>query len=134
MPRVFTYRGLKAEELQKLSMDEFVQLLPSRQRRSLTRGFTDSQRTLVNRIRKAKRMSEKGKKIHVRTHCRDMIVLPEMFDLTIEIHDGRLFKPVKILPEHIGLYFGELAITNKKVVHGNPGIGATRSSQFVPLK
>ncbi|MHA1712970.1 MAG: 30S ribosomal protein S19 [Candidatus Ranarchaeia archaeon] len=134
MPRVFTYRGHKLDELQKLSMDEFVQLLPSRKRRSLTRGFTDSQRTLITRIRKAKRMSEKGKRIRLRTHCRDMIVLPEMVGLTIEIHNGRIFHPVKIAAEHIGHYFGELAITNKRVVHGNPGIGATRSSQFVPLK
>jgi small subunit ribosomal protein S19 len=34
----------------------------------------------------------------------------------------------------IGHYLGEFAITNKPVKHGTPGIGASRSSMYVPLK
>ncbi|MEM2576477.1 MAG: ribosomal protein S19 family protein, partial [Candidatus Bathyarchaeia archaeon] len=44
------------------------------------------------------------------------------------------FVPVEIKPEMIGHYLGEFAITNKRVVHGAPGIGASRSSMYVPLK
>ncbi|MEM3151636.1 MAG: ribosomal protein S19 family protein, partial [Candidatus Bathyarchaeia archaeon] len=70
----------------------------------------------------------------IKTHCRDMIILPEMVGLTILVHNGKEFVPVEIKPEMIGHYLGEFAITNKRVVHGAPGIGASRSSMYVPLK
>ncbi|MHA1719359.1 MAG: ribosomal protein S19 family protein [Promethearchaeota archaeon] len=44
------------------------------------------------------------------------------------------FIKVKITPDHIGKYLGEHSLTCKKVYHSNPGVGATRSNQFVPLK
>jgi small subunit ribosomal protein S19 len=78
-------------------------------------------------------MSE-GKNVKIRTHCRDMIILPEMVGLTIHVHNGKDFVPVEITTEMIGHYLGEFAITNKKVVHGAPGLRATRSSMYVPLK
>lgn len=37
-------------------------------------------------------------------------------------------------PEMIGHYLGEFAISYKPVAHGRPGIGATNSSRFIPLK
>lgn len=37
-------------------------------------------------------------------------------------------------PEMVGHYLGEFAITYKPVKHGRPGIGATHSSRFIPLK
>jgi small subunit ribosomal protein S15e len=37
-------------------------------------------------------------------------------------------------PEMIGHYLGEFAISYKPVTHGRPGIGATNSSRFIPLK
>ena len=54
--------------------------------------------------------------------------------LTVLIHNGKEFTPVEISAEMIGHYIGELAITNKPVKHGTPGIGASRSSMYVPLK
>jgi small subunit ribosomal protein S19 len=117
-----------------MPMDEFIKLLPSRQRRSLLRGLTPEQRALFERIRRVKTSSSKGKKIIIRTHCRDMIILPEMVGMTISVHNGKEFTPVEILPEMIGRYLGEFAITCGKVTHGAPGLKATRSSMFVPLK
>jgi len=76
----------------------------------------------------------KGQTITIKTHARDMVVLPEMVGLTIHVHNGKEFVPVKIEPEMIGHYLGEFAITNKPVKHGTPGIGASRSSMYVPLK
>lgn len=134
MPRVFTYRGYTLEQLLKMPMDQFIQLLPSRQRRSLKRGLTVEQRKLLERIREAKKLMEKGVKVTIRTHCRDMIILPEMVGLTIHVHNGKDFVPVNITPEMIGHYLGEFAITNKRVIHGAPGLRATRSSMYVPLK
>ncbi|MEM0057560.1 MAG: 30S ribosomal protein S19 [Candidatus Bathyarchaeia archaeon] len=134
MPREFTYRGFTLEQLQSMSMDEFIMLLPARQRRSLQRGLSPEQRTLLEKIRKAKEAMRKGQTITIKTHARDMVVLPEMVGLTIHVHNGKEFVPVKIEPEMIGHYLGEFAITNKPVKHGTPGIGASRSSMYVPLK
>ncbi|RLI09701.1 30S ribosomal protein S19 [Candidatus Bathyarchaeota archaeon] len=134
MPKEFRYRGYTLEELQKMPMDEFIKLLPARQRRSLLRGLTEAQRILLEKIRKAKRAMKEGKKVVIRTQVRDMIILPEMVGLTIYVHNGREFVPVEIRPEMIGHYLGEFAITCKPVKHGAPGIGASRSSMYVPLK
>ncbi|MGD2066837.1 MAG: 30S ribosomal protein S19 [Candidatus Bathyarchaeota archaeon] len=130
----FNYRGHSIEELQGMSMDEFIKLLPSRQRRSLQRGLNPGQRTLLENIRIAKKNRKEGEKASTKTHARDMIVLPEMVDATILVHNGKEFIPVDIVPEMIGCYLGEFAITNKPVRHGSPGIGASRSSMYVPLK
>jgi small subunit ribosomal protein S19 len=130
----FNYRGHSIEELQGMSMDEFIKLLPSRQRRSLQRGLNSTQRTLLENIRTAKNNQKEGEKASVKTHARDMIVLPEMVGATILVHSGKEFTPVDIMPEMIGSYLGEFAITNKPVRHGSPGIGASRSSMYVPLK
>jgi len=134
MPREFTYRGYTSTELQQMSMDEFIRLLPSRQRRSLLKGLTNDQRILLEEIKKAKRVMEKGKKIPIKTHCRDMIILPEMVGLTLLVHNGKEFSSVEIKPEMIGHYLGEFSSSIKKVLHGTPGIGASRSSMYVPLK
>lgn len=134
MPREFTYRGYTLEELQKMPMDDFIKLLPSRQRRSLIRGLPPRHKKLLEKIRRARRALKKGKKVVVRTHNRDIVVLPEMVGLTIAVYNGKEFISVEIKPEMIGHYLGEFSITCKKVTHGAPGIGATRSSMYVPLK
>jgi len=134
MPREFTYRGYNLEQLRDLSMDEFINLLPSRQRRSLHRGLTPEQRTLLEKIRETKEAVRKGGNMIIKTHIRSMIVIPEMVGLTLLVHNGKEFVAVEIKPEMIGHYLGEFAITNKPVKHGTPGIGASRSSMYVPLK
>jgi len=134
MPREFTYRGYTLNQLQGMSMDEFIDLLPSRQRRSLHRGLTAEQRILLEKIRKAKEALRKGSSKAVKTHVRDIIILPEMVGITLLVHNGKDFISVEIKPEMIGHYLGEFAITNKPVKHGTPGIGASRSSMYVPLK
>ncbi len=116
-----------------MSMDEFIRILPARQRRSLTRGLTADQRILMELVRNYRR--NKGKDVKsIKTHCRDMVILPEMVGLTLLIHSGKEFTSLEIKPEMVGHYTGEFIITNKKVVHGTPGIGASRSSMYVPLK
>jgi len=134
MPKEFRYRGYTIDDLQALSMDEFIRLLPSRQRRSLQRGLNQEQRILLESVRKAKEASKQGQKTVVKTHARDMVILPEMVGVTVLIHNGKEFNAVEITPEMIGHYIGEFAITNKPVKHGTPGIGASRSSMYVPLK
>ena len=132
--RKFLYRGKTLEELKKMSMKQFIALLPSRQRRSLVRGMPRRQKKLLKKLKKAQKAMKDGREVLVRTHNRDMVIFPEFIGLKIGVHNGLEFIPVEITPEHVGHYLGEYSPTCKKVSHGNPGVGATRSSQFVPLK
>jgi small subunit ribosomal protein S19 len=134
MPRKFTYRGFSIEELQQMSMDDFIRVLPSRQRRSLLRGLPNEQRIFIEKVRKVKRELQNNEKKVVKTHHRDIVILPEMVGMTILVHNGKAFLPVEITPQKIGHYLGEYVITNQKVIHGTPGIGASKSSMYVPLK
>ena len=134
MPKEFSYRGHNLNSLTGMSMDEFINLLPSRQRRSLQRGLTAEQRILLEKLREAKEAQKQGKEVNLKTHVRDLIVLPEMVGVKIQIHNGKEFVAVEMKPEMIGHYLGEFAVTNKPVRHGTPGIGASRSSMYVPLK
>lgn len=129
MVREFKYRGHSLEELQAMPLDNLLSILPARQRRSLTRGITDEKRKLIEEIKNAK-----DAKNPIKTHLRDFIILPYMVGLTIHIHNGKDFMPVEIKPSMIGHYLGEYAMTNKRVVHGAPGVGSSRSSLYVPLK
>jgi small subunit ribosomal protein S19 len=126
MVKIFTYRGKTLEELQAMSMDVFVKLLPARQRRSLKRGMTVQQKRLLERIR----TKEKA----VKTHVRSLIILPEMVDKRVLVHNGKEWVAVDIKPEMIGYRLGEFALTRKTVRHSSPGVGATKSSKFMPLK
>lgn len=70
----------------------------------------------------------------VRTHLRNMIIVPEMIGSIIGVYNGKTFNQVEIKPEMIGHYLAEFSISYKPVKHGRPGIGATHSSRFIPLK
>ncbi len=122
----FTFKGKTVEELKKLSLTELAQLLPSRQRRTIKRGFTEQQKILLEKVRS----NEKN----IETHCRDIIVLPEMIGLKIKTHQGREFVPIIIEPEMVGHRLGEFVLTRKRVAHSAPGIGATRSSASMSVK
>jgi small subunit ribosomal protein S19 len=129
MPRrreEFTYRGYKIDELKAMGMSELLPLMPARARRKINRGLNRSEETLLAKIR--------GGDEKVRTHVRDMIVMPEMIGKIIEIYNGKEFLKVEFQPESIFHYLGEFALTRHKVTHGSAGIGATRGSKYVPLK
>lgn len=122
----FTFRGKTLDELKKMSINELAQLLTARQRRTLGRGFTEQQKTLLKKI--------KSNTKNIETHCRDMVILPDMVGMVIKVHYGKEFIPVNIEPEMIGHCLGEFALTRKKVAHSAPGIGATRSSASLSVK
>jgi small subunit ribosomal protein S19 len=122
----FTYRGNSVADLKKMDLNQLAALFPSRQRRKIKRGFTEEEQKIMEAVKAG------DKKI--RTHIRDMIILPDMIGVTFEIHTGKEWKPVDVMPEMIGHYIGEFALTRKPVNHGSAGIGATRGSKYVPLK
>ena len=127
----YTYRGKSLKELQEMDMQELAKLLPARTRRSLNRGFTEPQKKLLARIQKFK--DGKTKK-PIKTHCRNMIIIPEMVNLTIHIHKGKGFEQILIQPEMVGHYLGEFALTRQRIAHSAPGIGATKSSAAASVK
>ena len=131
MVKKFEYRGKPMSELEGISLDSLFQILNSRQRRSLTRGITDGKRKLIDEIKAAKAGTNKNP---IKTHLRELIILPQMVGATVNVFSGKEFQPVNIVPEMIGHYLGEYVITNKRVQHGAPGVGASRSSLYVPLK
>ena len=131
MVKEFLYRGVPKEELENMSLEKLFQLFNARQRRSLTRGITDGKRKLIEEMKDAKA----GKITNpIKTHVRDLIILPYMVDVTVNVFSGKEFVPVTIKTEMIGHYLGEYVITNRRVSHGAPGVGASRSSLYVPLK
>ena len=122
----FTYRGKSLKELKELSLNEFAELLPSRQRRTVKRGFTEQQQILLKNIR--------ANQQNIETHCRDMIVIPEMVGKMIKIHNGKSFVAVALEEEMLGHCLGEFALTRSRVEHSAPGIGATKSSAALSVK
>lgn len=131
MVKEFDYRGIPLDQLQNMSLEKLFEIFPARARRSLTRGITDGKRKLIEEIK----LEKAGKaKNPIKTHIRDLIVLPYMVGITINVFSGKEFVPVTITPQMIGHFVGEYVRTNKRVVHGAPGVGASRSSLYVPLK
>ena len=123
----FKYRGHTLEELKSMSLDELKKVLPARARRTLNRGLNKEEKRLLDKIQ--------NKDLDVyKTHRREMIILPQFVGETIAIHNGKEFESVKIEPDMIGHYLGEFTMTRKKVEHSGPGVGATRSSKYIPLK
>merc|ERR1711922_134155 len=124
--RKYTYRGVDLD-----------QLLACRARRHFNRGIKRREENFLKRLRKAKKAmtGEVGEKpAMVKTHLRDVVVVPEMVGSVIGIYNGKVFNQIEVKPEMINHYIGEFSMTYKPVRHGRPGIGATHSSRFIPLK
>jgi small subunit ribosomal protein S19 len=128
----FTYRGHTLEELAEMDLDEVSELLPARARRTIDRGLDTEQRKLLEQARAAG--EEETANDPIRTHLRDMPIVPEFVGLTFAVYTGQSFERVEVEPEMIGHSLGEFQLTRTSVEHGQAGIGATRSSKFVPLK
>jgi len=126
MARETTWMGKSEEDVKKLDMKEFLKLVPSRTRRSLKRGFTDQQKILIKRI--------DANAPNIKTHCRDMIIIPSMVGKTLKVYSGKEFLPVMITNEMLGHYLGEFVMTRKSVTHSAAGIGATRSSKAISAR
>ncbi|RCH92057.1 ribosomal protein S15, partial [Rhizopus stolonifer] len=105
----------------------FMELVHCRARRRFQRGLKRKPMGLIKKLRAAKKSASV-------THLRNMIIVPEMIGSVVGIYNGKVFNQVEIKPEMTGHYLGEFSITYKPVKHGRPGIGATHSSKFVPLK
>ncbi len=117
------YKGKLLDYLQGLSIREFAQYTSSRNRRTILRNFDKIEKFVNNSEEKNKRKKK------IRTHLRDMIVVPRLVGLTIAVYGGKTFQEVPITLEMLGHRLGEFAITTQKVNHSAAGIGATKGSR-----
>jgi len=124
----FTYRGKTIEELKKLDVREFAKYLRSREKRNVLRQFQKIE-MFVERAKK----KIKNKK-PVRTHQRDLVVVPEMVGMRIQIYNGRAFISADIVGEMLGHKFGEFALTRTRVKHSKAGVGATKGTKHKSKK
>ncbi|OIR57435.1 MAG: 40S ribosomal protein S15 [Amphiamblys sp. WSBS2006] len=133
--RTFTYRGIPEGDLTQLSHEELAKILPSNARRRITRGLSASEIEMHAAVKKSlaeKIEGEKPETVLTRERC--ALILPEMFGGVVGVYNGKGYIQVEIKPEMIGTTLGEYSLTYKQVTHGKPGVGATSSSKFVPLK
>ncbi|VFQ61612.1 unnamed protein product [Cuscuta campestris] len=131
----FSFRGIDLDALLDMPTDQLVKLFSACARRRLGRGLTRKPLALIKKLRKAKLEAPAGEKPElVKTHLRNMIIVPEMIGSVIGVYNGKTFNQIEVKPEMIGHYLAEFSISYKPVKHGRPGIGATHSSRFIPLK
>lgn len=121
----FNYMGKTTEELKKMDLDDFAELLKSGERRKIRRGLRRNEKKLLEDLKN---------KDYVKTHLRDMIIIPQMIGKKIGIHNGKEFVTVVITPEMLGHRLGDFALTRKQIKHSAPGVGATKTSKYIPLK
>tara|TARA_Y100000310_G_C20650568_1_gene799187 strand:+ start:197 stop:577 length:381 start_codon:yes stop_codon:yes gene_type:complete len=126
MAKIFTWQGKTEQEIQTMDLKEFMKLIPSRQRRTLKRGFSEQQKKLLNQVE----IDNKN----IKTHCRNMIIVPAMLGKLIKVHNGKDYLPITITVEMLGHYLGEFAHTRKMVSHSSAGVGATRSSKAISAR
>jgi len=130
MAKEILYRGKKLEELQQVQYSELANLLKARARRALLRGLTEQQKKLLVKVK----ATQLGKGKPIKTHCRDMIILPEMVGHMFHVYSGQKFTPIVPTIEMIGRYLGEFVQTRKEVSHKAPGVGATRGTKHASVK
>lgn len=126
MAKILTYKGKTSEELQNMSLSEFIEITGAPARRSLKRGLTEQQKIFLKRLKESKKP--------LKTHCRDLVIIPEMLGRKILIYNGKDWNPVEINIEMLGKRLGEFSLTRKKITHSAPGIGATRSSKHLSVR
>jgi small subunit ribosomal protein S19 len=121
--KTFLYRGKTLEELKALDVREFAKYLKSKPRRNALRQFQEIEE-FVSRVKKK---VEKNKPI--RTHNRNLIIVPQLVGVKLQIYNGHEFFPVEIMKEMMGHRLGEFSPTRNKVKHGGAGVGSTKGSK-----
>ncbi len=125
----YKFRGKSIDELKKMPNEELVKIANADFRRAMKRGFSPEEKAFLENMKK-----KAAKSKTIKTHMREMFILPDFVGLTIHVHNGKEFVPIEIKPSMVFHRLGEFALTTKQVKHGSPGMKATRSSGFVPIK
>ncbi|MFH1750540.1 MAG: ribosomal protein S19 family protein [Candidatus Micrarchaeota archaeon] len=127
MAKKFTFKGMEMEEVRKMPLEQFMKLIPTKIRRSMKR-MALKMRKFIDKLRHS------DPKKPMKTHLREMVIVPEMLDRRFQIYNGKEWIDIMIIPQMLGRRLGEYSIPIKMVKHSGPGIGATRGSKSVELK
>lgn len=119
----FKFKGMNLEELKKFDVREFAKFVPSGNRRTILRNF----QKIEDFITLAKTKENKNKRI--KTHIRDLVIVPQMVGMKLNIYNGKEFIPVEVTGEMLGHKFGEFAPTRNRVKHSKAGVGATKGTK-----
>ena len=131
------YKGLKEEEITKMSLEEFANLCKARPRRAILRALSGENikfMQLIEKVRILKKKNHSKIKKGIKTHVRDAVIIPEWLGLKFLVHNGKEWKPVEITLEKLGHRLGEFSHTTIFTKHSGPGVGATRGSKFISVK
>ena len=123
LKKQFLFRGKTLEELKKLDVREFAKYVKSDRRRYILKQFHEIE-DFINRARK-----KIGRSKAIRTHKRDLIIVPEMVGMKLQIYNGKTFIPIEVTSEMLGHRFGEFSPTRGRIKHGKAGMGATKGSK-----
>ena len=119
----FTFRGKTIEELKKLDVREFSKYLNSKTKRFVLRQFQEIEKF----VKRANKKAAKNKPI--KTHKRDIIIVPGLIGMKINVYNGKSFVPIIVTGEMLGHKFGEFALTRARIKHGKAGAGATKGTR-----
>lgn len=108
----FTYRGIDLDQLLDLSSEQLRDVVHARARRRFNRGLKRKPMGLIKKLRKAKQEAKPNEKPDlVKTHLRDMIIVPEMIGSVVGVYSGKEFNQVEVKAEMVGHYLGEFSIS-----------------------
>ena len=125
----FTYRGKTLEELNAMSIEQFAGLCNARAKKTLKKGFD---KHILKKMEKVRKQGEKAKPL--KTHKRDLVIIPAMVGIRFALHRGNSFETLDVTEKMLGHYLGEMVFTRKRLQHGKAGIGATKSSSAVTAR
>ncbi|EGW31600.1 40S ribosomal protein S15 [Spathaspora passalidarum NRRL Y-27907] len=130
--KTFTFKGVDLKDLVEMPTEEFTKLCSARVRRRFSRGLDSKPMGLIKKLRIARANTQPNEKpATVKTHLRNMVIVPEMIGSVVGVYNGKVFNTVEIKPEMVGHYLGEFSITYTPVRHGRAG---NASSRFMPLR
>merc|ERR1719235_57226 len=134
--RKYSYRGIDLEKLVDMQNEDLMNLFCARQRRKFSRGIKRQPITLLKKLRKSKKACAYGEKpTPVKTHMRNMVIVPEMIGSVVGCYNGKNFINIEIKPEMIGHSLAEFSISYHPVMHGGGGKkGKGAEMKFMPLK
>ena len=112
--RKYTYRGVDLDQLLDMNNEQLMELFPCRIRRKFSRGLKRKPMALIKKLRKKKKEAPPNEKPDVvKTHLRDMIIVPEMTGSVVGVYNGKTFNQVEIkvrvLPTRLGSFCFVLA-------------------------
>lgn len=83
------------DQLLDMPNEQLSELMHSRARRRFARGLKRKPMALIQKLRKAKKEAPPLEKpAIVKTHLRDMIIMPEMVGSIVGIYNGKTFNQV----------------------------------------